>query len=453
MAQCSAGISRLVSGHVMVLLTSLVVSSPALAQAPSTPKGLSTLNGLRVLYLYRPTDPTLEIKLRINSGAAFDLRGKEGTMALLSDMFFPDEATRDYITSEPGGSLRVTTTYDYIDVDIQAPASNFERIIDLLRAAVVSPPIPPETFATVKSAKLKSVQADKGSPAGVAEQAFNARLFGSFPYGRPVYGTETSINQIVRGDLMLARDRLLSPNNSTLVIAGNIQEDRVMRAVRQLLGGWRRTEVIPPQSFSQPVPPKPFVQIVDVAGADTAEVRVGARGISRSAADYPVARVLAEVLRQRLKSGLPGKTASLFVRSESFSLTGRITVGLQVSPADVGKTVMLIEKTMQEMGRTGPTTKELEDSVAAISSADGAGESARSTVLENMQDSVTYKVDAEKQLRSSRLVTSNQVKELAQRLFGDGSIAAVAAGPSSAINAGLSKGQIEVPEIRPRPTK
>src|SRR5450432_1150993 len=69
------------------------------------------LNGLRVVLWPRPGDPTVLVKLRIHSGAEFDTIGKQGTMALLGDILFPDATTHEYFKEEMGGRLEVNTTY------------------------------------------------------------------------------------------------------------------------------------------------------------------------------------------------------------------------------------------------------------------------------------------------------------------------------------------------------
>ena len=58
------------------------------AQVPSEPERNRLLNGLRVVLLPRPGEQDVLIKLRIHSGAAFDLAGKAGSMALLGDLLF-----------------------------------------------------------------------------------------------------------------------------------------------------------------------------------------------------------------------------------------------------------------------------------------------------------------------------------------------------------------------------
>src|SRR5204863_8157035 len=99
---------------IVVLLTLMFsgLQTAAFAQATPEPQRERLLNDLHILTWPRVGDQDVLIKLRIHSGAAFDLAGKSGEMALLGDILFPDPATREYFTEEMQGRLNVTTTYD-----------------------------------------------------------------------------------------------------------------------------------------------------------------------------------------------------------------------------------------------------------------------------------------------------------------------------------------------------
>src|SRR5690348_1754130 len=60
----------------LLLLCSGFVAAPA--QSAPEPRREQLLNGLRILLWSRPADQNVLIKLRVHSGAAFDLAGKEG---------------------------------------------------------------------------------------------------------------------------------------------------------------------------------------------------------------------------------------------------------------------------------------------------------------------------------------------------------------------------------------
>src|SRR5205085_2570036 len=199
-----------------ILLTcALLASFPARAATPmppaqgptAEPRREQLLNGLPVLLLYRPGDPQVTLKLRLQSGAAFDLAGKEGLMALLGDILFPDSSTREYVAEELGGLLEVTTDYDHIDVTLAGRATEFERLAELLRNAIVTPRIVAEDVVRLRDERLKGARAARLAPAALADRAVAARLYGAHPYGRLVGGTPESLARTERADLLLARHR------------------------------------------------------------------------------------------------------------------------------------------------------------------------------------------------------------------------------------------------------
>ncbi|HYX40346.1 MAG TPA: hypothetical protein VE821_01550, partial [Pyrinomonadaceae bacterium] len=126
------------AAHALAICALLLSAVPAPALAAQSGSGAAQrevlLNGLPILLAYRPGDPSVLLKLRIESGAVFDLAGKEGEMALLSDLLFPDQSTRAFVTDELGGQFEITTDYDHIDVLLSGRANEFERLADLLRS-------------------------------------------------------------------------------------------------------------------------------------------------------------------------------------------------------------------------------------------------------------------------------------------------------------------------------
>jgi len=143
--------SLLRSSVLLVLVLIALLPSLAMAQAAPEPEREILLNGLKILYWPQPGNPNVLLKLRIHSGAAFDLAGRDGMMALLGDALFPDPATRDYVAEELGGRLEVSTNHDAIDVTISGKAAGLERMIDLLRGAVVTTQLGAENVATLRA--------------------------------------------------------------------------------------------------------------------------------------------------------------------------------------------------------------------------------------------------------------------------------------------------------------
>ncbi|MFN2501880.1 MAG: hypothetical protein ABR530_07710, partial [Pyrinomonadaceae bacterium] len=104
---------------ILAVIFSLV--APAIfAQVSGAPKQEKLLNGLKVLMWPDPKADRVWVKLRIHAGSAFDPQGKEGVMQLLSDNLFPNEVSREFFSEDLGGSLGVTTNYDYLQINASA---------------------------------------------------------------------------------------------------------------------------------------------------------------------------------------------------------------------------------------------------------------------------------------------------------------------------------------------
>ena len=75
-----------------------------------------------LLFWPKPGSPEVIVKLRIHSGAAFDLAGKVRPDGALGDILFPDPGTVDYFTDEMGGKLDVSVNYDSITITMVGKA-------------------------------------------------------------------------------------------------------------------------------------------------------------------------------------------------------------------------------------------------------------------------------------------------------------------------------------------
>ncbi|HSE34421.1 MAG TPA: pitrilysin family protein [Pyrinomonadaceae bacterium] len=318
------------------------------------------LNGLRVVLLPKPGSPDVLIKLRIHSGAAFDLVGKSGQMALLGDILFPDKATIEYFTDEMGGRLDVAINYDSLTITMEGKASELERILDVLKNALVSTQLTPDVVTRIRDARVKIIRDTAISPALVADRAVAARLFGDFPYGRPVNGTAEDVARVERADLMLSRDRFLNSNNATLTLVGGVTKPRALRALRQLLGPWRKSEQVVPSTFRQPTPPDPKTLVISGTG-DAAELRLAVRGIARSDPDYYAASVLAKLVQHRWETLMPDLAKRpTFARSESHFLPGMFLMGTSVPPQAVPDAITSAKKVMEGLATGAVTPGEMD---------------------------------------------------------------------------------------------
>ena len=451
----------------LLLLCFLLVAQPVRLQAsPQSPPQSSNepereqlLNGLRLLVWTKPGSSDVLLKLRINSGSAFDLSGKSGQMALLGDLLFPDANTVEFFTEEMDGKLEVMVNHDSTTITMVGKANQFESIVEVLRNALLATQLTPEVIARVREGRIKILRDTAVVPSLVADRAIAARLFGDFPYGRPVSGTPEDLTRIDRADLMLARERFLNSNNATLAIIGGVTRARALRTLRQLLGPWRKSENIVPTTFRQPKPPDSRTLLVSVPGS-SAEVRLATRGVSRTDPDFYPAKVLAKLAEHRWQ-GLTPELAKqpMFARSESHALPGAFVMGAAVNAQTAADSVANARKVMESLRTTAATAAELERAKTEVINEVSGPLSKPEAAPDPWLDLDTYHLSAtQDQIAMLRSVTAEDIQRVANRLFKDAAVATVIAGDPLQLKAALEGrlqyevlGEIATPTPAPKP--
>ncbi len=285
----------------LILFTAVSFSYPQTAKI-SGPRQEKLLNNLKLLIWTEPAAEKVTVKLRIHSGAAFDLQNKEGTMALLADILFPNEAAKEFFREDLGGNLDVTSNYDYIQINATGNADQALAILETLSGAVTKPLIDKETMAKVRSARIEKIKELERNPSHVADQFVAKRLFGNFPYGRSADGTSESLAKIDFADLLLAKQRFLTADNATLAVSGNVKSDFIFKAVRQLFGGWEKSDKKIPATFAQPGAPATNSFLMPTENENVSELRFAFRGLARNDKDFVASEVLTRILHNRLQT-------------------------------------------------------------------------------------------------------------------------------------------------------
>ena len=446
----------------LLLLCILLVSQPArpqTPQSPSQPEREELLNGLRLLIWSKPGSSEVLLKLRINSGSAFDLSGKSGQMSLLGDLLFPDPNTVEFFTEEMGGKLDVVVNYDSTTITMAGKVAEFEQIVEVLRNGLLATQLTPETVTRIRDGRIKSLRDTAVIPSLVADRAIAARLFGDFPYGRQIAGTPEDLGRIDRADLMLARERFLNSNNATLAIIGGVTRARALRTVRQLLGPWRKSENIVPTTFRQPAPPDARALLVSMPGP-AAEVRLATRGVSRTDPDFYPAKLLAKLAEQRWQGLTPELVKQpVFARSESHALPGAIVMGATVSTQTAADSIANARKVMESLITTAASDSELERAKTEAINDIAAPLAKPEAAPDPWLDLDTYHLSAtQDQIAMLRSVTAQDIQRVANRLFKDAAVATVIAGDPLQLKAALQGrlqyevlGEIATPTTAPKP--
>lgn len=398
-----------------LLAFAVALSSSTAVNGQAKPREEKLLNGLKLLMWRDSSANDVTIRIRIHSGAAFDPQGKEGVMKLLSDNIFPTDAAREFFTDELGGELTVTTNYDHIEIKARGRSEALLTMIETLSAAVANPTIDKPTTAKLKETLTKTVKEFESDPSYVASLAANKRLFGTFPYGRPMFGSSGSIAKIDFADLIDAKLKFLTADNATIALSGNFDPSLAYRAVRRLFGAWLKSDRRVPSTFRQPDDPPAGMLTLPSPVADRSAIRFAARGVSRADSNFAASKVYAALLEARMRARVPSMFAeNVIVRSIEHTLPGVFTMGLTASKNDIGTGNGKIEANeLVAKALSDPITEAEFDAAKAVVAADWA----KVDIVTHYLDADTFKFDdPSAQARLVDNVTIEAVRDFSDRI-------------------------------------
>lgn len=266
----------------------------------------STLdNGLAIKLIERRTLPLVRISLVVRSGQATEPT-RPGLAVLAGEMLkvggtdtFTSSALLDKIESL-GSSLDVTTARDATTLSMSVTSDRFEEALNLLGLVVKKP-----RFAADEYTKLEQRERDRVSSlartsgAWVANMVMYRELYrtgkGVHPYS--VFdATDTQLERLQLADVKQWCKTYVTPKNSVLVVAGDVDAGRVRAAAEQSFAGWKGAAPKAVAASRPNLRDGLEVFLVDRPKSSQAEVRVAAFGPDGKSDAYPRLRVMNQIL-------------------------------------------------------------------------------------------------------------------------------------------------------------
>jgi predicted Zn-dependent peptidase len=256
-------------------------------------------NGLTVWVVPRAGLPKLNAVLAVRGGLASDTAELRGTARVLAGLV--TEGTRTRSSRELaeslqaiGGAIDAFAGSDGITVSGNANLSQRARLIELMADVAINANFPEAEVALAKANELQALKASEASPGFLAMRALRATLYGSHPYGR-FTTTQTSLNALSRAKLVAAYDARFRPERALLVVSGRVEPREVFKQVERYFGSWRGRGAATPAVAPVDARDESKRVIVDRPGSVQASLRVGRVGIAATNEDA-IALALADTL-------------------------------------------------------------------------------------------------------------------------------------------------------------
>jgi len=260
--------------------------------------------GLPVRFVHLPGRPLVTASLALPMGAVDEPAALGGSTVLAARSVTEGTRHRDALAlveaaERLGASLRAEASWDATVVSVEVPAERLAAALGLLAEVVREPAFPPREVERLRDQRLNDLLQAKADPARRADEVYLATVYDpASPYARPSGGLRDTVAGIDADAVASSWASWAGFDRAALVVGGDLAGIDLPAILEPLLG-----DLAPVADGAvRPIPTDagrldgPVVRVVHRPGSVQSELRVGHRGLPRSAPDYHAVTVMSAIL-------------------------------------------------------------------------------------------------------------------------------------------------------------
>lgn len=328
-------------------------------------------NALDVIFVHRNNLPIIRLNLVVNCGSKTDPMNKKGLANLFTMMI--DEGADEYNGLELmdefdmlGTNFDLTCNNDGVYISLRTLKENADRSIELFSKVITKPLFDEQSFAREKRKVLTRLIQLKDDPEEIASSVFEYIVLGKEDaYSFPITGFEDDINNISIEDIKGVYKSTFVPNNSALIVVGDISKEELSDKLNNYLRNWD-PKVLDIEKYKSKVKESPGIYLIHKEGSVQSEIRIGHNSKKRDKHDFFSRTLLNTILGGQFSSRInlnlreeKGYTYGAFSRFNYFKECAFFYASTSVGIENTGNAIKEIIKELNLI-REGVTEKELE---------------------------------------------------------------------------------------------
>jgi predicted Zn-dependent peptidase len=398
-------------------------------------------NGLTLLHQRLPHRASVALGVWLRAGSRDEPAERAGATHFLEHMLFKGTARRNaYDISASleslGGHLDAFTAREHVCYYGRALDEHLPQALDVLADVVGHSTLPEDELEREKEVVREEIFSYEDSPEEKVQDFLSEALWGGDPLGRPILGTEESVNAFTRADLGAFYAGRYHPGNLVVAVSGSFDpawlEDAAFAAFAQPAG-------VPVELATArgPEPPRAVYGAKDVTQLHLA---LGRPALPQDSPERYRLAVLATIVGGGMSSRLfqtlreqRGLAYSVYASTESYRDTGMISIALGVKPARGAEALDALAKELERFVADGPTDEELDSGKAQMRGSLLMGEESVSNHMYHLAlDELAYGkyIPLATHLDEVAAVTREQIMDLAGRFFTPEGWTVAAVGPA-----------------------
>jgi zinc protease len=339
-------------------------------------------NGLRLLHNRAPSNPSVVVRALVRAAASRESSAAEHGLAALTGRMLrqgTEHIAKEALAEEldgMGAGLSVDVGYATVAASIKCLAADIGRASEILAEVLRRPTFSADELERVRGQVLTDLKEMDDNTRVVAERAWREQAYpAEHRYHALPTGRRETVESFTRDDMERFFRAWYGPNQTTLVVVGDVGLEQTAALAERAFGDWRpaRPDPLPPTLPSTPMPAAGEARVA-MAGKTQADVVLGTPTLDRAAPDYYALSFGNHVLGRLYFMGRFGEKVrdeqglAYYAYSELQAGFGRgpWVVRAGVNPANLERALASIRAELERFCADGPTEDEQRDGASSL---------------------------------------------------------------------------------------
>jgi len=199
-------------------------------------------NKLETLFIDAPGSTFSTVQIWFRAGSALEDKDDYGIAHFLEHMFFKGTPTRPgskiaHEIESYGGEVNAFTSFDYTCYYINSPQTNLTQSVDILMDMVSNPEFKNEELVPERGVVFEEFRRSLDNPNQYAFAQLQKTCFQG-GYAHQILGTEKTIKNFSREQLVKFREKFYNLSNALLVVAGDLSKDNGRSEIERIVNNY-----------------------------------------------------------------------------------------------------------------------------------------------------------------------------------------------------------------------
>jgi zinc protease len=235
---------------------SAAATAPQKAAVPARPQQAQLVdhtlaNGLEIIVLEDHSVPLVTLELAVKNGSYTEPPELNGLSHLYEHMFFKANRAvanaEDYLRTigQLGIAYNGTTREEVVDYYFTTTTPNLRTAMQFMRDSVRYPLFEQGEFEREREVVIGEIDRNESNPFFYLNKEMTARMFPKYTSRKNPLGNRQTVSTATTDMMRLIQSRYYVPNNSALVITGDVNPEEIFKMAQDLYGDWPRREKDP----------------------------------------------------------------------------------------------------------------------------------------------------------------------------------------------------------------